>query len=59
MTRSVDDARPIALRRFDDHHEEDPGRPSDTEDHDSPPGVAAWFTVIVPTRNEAGNVKRC
>src|SRR6478735_5850046 len=51
MTKSISDVRP--------------GVPTDATKSSGipeeitvlPPGMAPWFTVIVPTRNEAGNVQ--
>ena len=51
MTKSISDVRP--------------GAPTDAAESSGipeeitvlPPGVSPWFTVIVPTRNEAGNVR--
>jgi dolichol-phosphate mannosyltransferase len=53
MTKAVADARPEAVSRAD--------TPVGTEDGVEditclPPGQAAWFTVVVPTRNEQDGV---
>jgi len=57
MTRSVDDTRPeVAV----EHGDLEPGgvyAPSELEEITTlPPGSTAWFTVIVPTRDEAANI---
>ena len=59
MTKSIDDARLIALPEFGPSGRPDvpAGRLLPEEITTLPPGIAAWFTVIVPTRNEAGNVQ--
>ena len=58
MTKSVDDARLFALQEFDSSSRVNSpeGVLVPEEITTLPPGVAAWFTVIVPTRDEAANV---
>src|SRR6476469_4870757 len=51
MTKSISDVRP----EVPNDAAESSGIPEEITV--LPPGVSPWFTVIVPTRNEAGNVR--
>ncbi len=55
MTKSISDVRPGVPTDA----AESSGLPEEIPEEITvlPPGVAPWFTVIVPTRNEAGNVQ--
>jgi putative flippase GtrA len=54
LTRIVDAARPEATEDGPDFEVESAARPEDLTV--LPPDAAAWFTIIVPTRNEEGSV---
>ncbi|MGS0687637.1 glycosyltransferase [Nakamurella sp. GG22] len=68
MTKSIDDARALSPAFEPLTSVSVPGLPSakpsepltspaePEEITTLPPGVAPWFTVVVPTRNEAGNI---
>jgi putative flippase GtrA len=67
MTKSIDDARALGVSIPPEPARsttpEGPPQPSNAavepeEITSLPPGSAPWFTVIVPTRNEAGNIEQ-
>ena len=55
MTRIVDGTRLETIEDELGHPLEPASGPSDLTV--LPPGTAAWFTIIVPTRNEEGSVR--
>jgi putative flippase GtrA len=55
LTRIVDAARPEAIQDGQDLQVESAFEPQDLTV--LPPDAAAWFTIIVPTRNEEGSVR--
>lgn len=65
MTKSIDDARLLGVTIDPEMAGPYPQRPAEVftsadepeEITSLPPGAAPWFTVIVPTRNEAGNIE--